>query len=36
MSHISLWQTATESNDVLTVAEDDAIIHSAFESWRRV
>jgi GR25 family glycosyltransferase involved in LPS biosynthesis len=31
MSHISLWQTATEANDVVTITEDDAILHSAFE-----
>src|SRR5262245_6096526 len=32
LSHTSLWQTAVETNQVLTVAEDDAIFHSRFEA----
>lgn len=31
-SHISLWQTAVESHEVLTIAEDDAVFHSQFET----
>lgn len=31
-SHISLWQTAEEANDILTIAEDDAVFHSEFET----
>jgi GR25 family glycosyltransferase involved in LPS biosynthesis len=31
LSHVSLWQTAIESNETLTIAEDDAIFHSQFE-----
>jgi GR25 family glycosyltransferase involved in LPS biosynthesis len=31
-SHISLWQTVIETGQPLTIAEDDAIFHSQFES----
>jgi GR25 family glycosyltransferase involved in LPS biosynthesis len=31
-SHISLWQTAIETNQVLTIAEDDAVFHGRFET----
>lgn len=31
-SHISLWQAAIETNQSLTVAEDDAIFHRQFET----
>lgn len=32
LSHISLWQTAAETGNFLTIAEDDAIFHSQFET----
>jgi len=31
-SHLSMWQTAIETNAVLTVAEDDGIFHGQFET----
>ena len=32
MSNKSLWQTAVEKNEVLTITEDDVIFHSQFET----
>jgi len=32
LSHKALWQRAVETNAALTIAEDDVIIHSQFES----
>lgn len=32
LSHVSLWQLAVETNQILTIAEDDAVFHSQFEA----
>ena len=32
LSHKSLWQVAAERNEMLTIAEDDVIFHSQFET----
>jgi glycosyl transferase, family 25 len=32
LSHRSLWQVAAERNEMLTIAEDDVIFHSQFET----
>ena len=32
LSHIALWDSAIKTNKILTIAEDDVIFHSRFES----
>jgi glycosyl transferase, family 25 len=32
LSHVSLWQSAIESEQAVTVAEDDAVLHLQFET----